>query len=139
MIPVGIPVQRGMSKADCQDLGGNFGFLGSSGALDAGPCMFTMPRARYPVSLPAGTHVLHFTYGSVADVISTLTCEADQVTYATIGGKFIGCIGNAGPSGDPAGPATVSLSQQAPAADGEPRVVIYDDGQWLHPAASLAP
>lgn len=131
MVPVGIPAARDMSKADCQDLGGNFGYSGSSGEQDGGPCMFTTPRARYPLTLPAGTHLLHFTNGSAGDVISTLTCQADQVTFATLGGKFIGCLGNAGPAGDHPGPATVSLSPQAPASDGEPRVIIYDGGAWL--------
>lgn len=139
MVPVGIPAARGMSKADCQNLGGNFGYLGTSGEHDAGPCMFTTPRARYPLTLPAGTHVLHFTLGSHADVISTVTCQADQVTFATLGGKFVGCIGNTGPAGDHPGPATVSLSPQAPTSDGEPRVTIYDNGTWLYPPTSVTP
>jgi len=132
MRPVGIPSSRGMSRANCQSLGGNFGFAGSSGEQDGGPCMFTMPSARYPLTLPVGTHVMHFTTGS-ADVTSTLTCQADQLTFATLGGIFIGCLGNALADGGYPGPATITLSPQAPALDGEPRVVIYDDGTWLYP------
>ncbi len=137
MEPAVIPYERGISRTDCRNLGGAFNPVGG---LDQGGCAYTS-RARVPLTMPEGTHVLHFTFASDADVTSSLNCKADEVTYATLGGRFMTCVNLAHPEprGDLRGAATVTLSPQAPASDGEPRVVIYSNGTWLYPATSGAP
>jgi hypothetical protein len=92
------------------------------------------------LTLPAGTHQLHFTAGFYADAITTLDCHAGELSFATLGGTFTNCgsLKNPGYS-DHGTHATVSLSPQAPASNGDLRVTIYDDGTWLYPAAPVAP
>ena len=96
-----------------------------------------------PLTLTAGTHVLRFATRSAFSrhgVESTLHCDAGQPIYATLGGELTGCV-NATTSPfiqDPGGPPTVTFSPQSPATDSDARVVIYDNGQWLHPAVAVA-
>lgn len=132
-----IPYHRGMTMNDCRSLGGSFLPVG---APDRGSCLLTS-RARYPLTLPVGTHVLHFTSGSDADVISTLECKAGEVSFATLYGKFTRCfaLGGSAPQASKVTEASVSFGERAPAGAGAPAVVINDDGQWLYALVATAP
>jgi hypothetical protein len=137
MEPSVIPYDRGSSRSDCERLGGSYI---PAGGPDRGACVLTT-RARYPLTLPAGTHVLHFDAGSDADVTSTLDCKAGQVSFATLYGKFVRCSGIEGGTAQVSKGtgASVSFTERPPAAEDEPGVVLYGNGEWLHSAAAAPP
>jgi hypothetical protein len=130
-MPAVIPPSR-TSEADCRNSGGSYEVLSGDGP---GACIFK-PSALYPLTLPVGDHVLRFTTGmSDRGVVSTPSCQADEITFATLMGKFLLCMRNE--SGrlrrEQPDDESVVLSTQPPTADRELRVIINDDGAWLYP------
>ncbi len=131
-----LSINQSDTRSSCQNVGGFFHPIWDP---ESGSCSLTL-GALVPLTLPAGTHQLHFTAGFYADATTTLDCHAGELTFATLGGTFTRCDSLKSPGhSDHGTPATVALSPQAPASDGEPRVFIYDDGTWLYPATSVAP
>ena len=130
-MPVVIPPSR-TSEAGCRNAGGSYEVL-SGGA--PGACIFN-PSALYPLTLPVGNHVLRFTTGmSDRGVVSTPGCQADEVTFATLVGKFLLCMRSEDGRlrRDQPDDESVVLGTQPPATDRELRVIINDDGAWLYP------
>ena len=130
-MPAVIPPSR-TSEADCRNSGGSYEVFANGGP---GACVFK-PSALYPLTLPVGDHVLRFTTGmSDKGVVSTPSCQAGEVTFATLMGKFLLCMRNEDGRlrRDQRDDESVVLSTQPPATDGETRVIINDDGAWLYP------
>lgn len=125
-----------LSESGCLALGGTY--LGDD-APRPGTCVVNRQNL-YPMTLPAGRHVLHFPTGlSRKGPVAELDCEAGEVSHATLGGEFMLCSLFARPvRDDRAVGATVSLSPSLPAGPGEVRVIVYDDGQWLLPPTPVA-
>jgi hypothetical protein len=129
--PAVIPPSR-TSAVDCRNAGGSYEVF-TAGA--PGACVFK-PRTLYPLTLPVGRHVLRFTSGlSDKGVVSALSCQADQLTYATLQGKFMRCmhVEDGRVHSDRQDDESVLLSTQPPVPDHELQVIINDDGTWLYP------
>jgi len=102
--------------------------------LDVSPD--TLDRALYPLTLPVGSHTLRFSTGmSDKGVVSTPSCQPDDLTFATIMGKFMLCVHNEDGRvrRDQPGEESVLLGQQPPTTDHESHVLINDNGTWLYP------
>jgi hypothetical protein len=121
---------------DCLRLGGTL--LGVD-APRPGTCVVNRQNL-YPVTLPAGRHVLHFpTDLGGKGPEAELDCRSGEVNYATLGGGFMRCgLFDRPVRDDRAVGATVSLSPDLPAASRDVRVIVNDNGRWLLPPASPA-
>lgn len=129
--PAVIPPSR-TSEVDCRNAGGSYEVLTGDGP---GACVFK-PRALYPLTLPVGGHVLRFTTGlSDRGVVSTPSCQEDELTFATLMGKFMLCMQNDGGRlrRDQPDDESVLLSAQPPSTERELHVIINDNGTWLYP------
>jgi len=130
-LPAVIPPSR-TSEADCRNAGGSYEVFTGDGP---GACVFKT-RVLYPLTLPIGSHTLRFTTGmSDKGVVSAPSCQADELTFATLMGKFMLCVHNEGGRMHRDEPAdeSVLLSQQPPTTDRELHVIINDNGTWLYP------
>ena len=126
-----IPPSR-TSDVACRDAGGSYEVFTPD---TPGACLFR-PRALYPLTLPVGNHVLRFTTAlSDRGVVSTPSCQADEITFATLAGKFVQCMHTDGRRlrSDRPDDESAVLSTQPPGTDREQRVIINDDGAWLYP------
>ena len=129
--PAVIPASR-TSDTHCRNAGGSYEVFSGD---EQGACVFK-PRALYPLDLPVGSHVLRFTTGmSDKGVVSTPNCQPDELTFATLMGKFMLCMRNDGGrlSHDEPGEEAVLLSAQPPITDRELHVIINVNGTWLYP------
>jgi hypothetical protein len=100
-------------------------------------------RYLYPVTLPAGRHVLRFTTKVRRRTGTDVEFEcpvAGDVGLATLEGAFMNCIHFERPARDArATGATVSLGADLPPASDNPRVIVNQNGRWLlFPPASPA-
>jgi len=122
-----------MSDADCRNAGSGYQPFGTPGA---GVCLYSS-RTLYPLALPAGSHRLRFSLKTKdPGVAGELACQAGETSFATLGGKFMTCTGGgAKPS---ASAETLSLGQE-PSPGPEPRVIVYDNGEWLYPQVPAPP
>jgi hypothetical protein len=130
-LPAVIPPSR-TSEADCRNAGGSYEVFTGDGP---GACLFKT-RVLYPLTLPIGSHTLRFTTGMFdKGVVSAPSCQADELTFATLMGKFMLCVHNEGGRMHRDQPAdeSVLLSQQPPTTDRELHVIINDNGTWLYP------
>jgi len=130
-LPAVIPPSR-TSDVECRNAGGSYEVFTGDGP---GGCLFK-PRALYPLTLPVGSHELRFTTGLFdRGVVSTPSCQADELTFATLMGKFMLCLHKDGRRlrRDQPDDEAVLLSAQPPTADRELHVIINDNGAWLYP------
>ncbi len=130
-LPAVIPPSR-TSEADCRNAGGSYEVMTTN---QPGACVFNS-RALYPLTLPVGSHTLRFTTGmSDKGVVSTPSCQADELTFATLMGKFMLCVRNEGGRvhRDQPDDESVLLSAEPPTTDRELHVIINDNGAWLYP------
>jgi len=130
-LPAVIPPSR-TSEADCRNAGGSYEVFTGDGP---GACVFKT-RVLYPLTLPVGSHTLRFTTGmSDKGVLSTPSCQPDELTFATLMGKFMLCLHNVDGRvrRDQPGEESVLLGQQPPTTDHQSHVLINDNGTWLYP------
>lgn len=129
--PVVIPPSR-TSDVACRSAGGRYEAFTKDGPSG---CIFKS-RTLYPLTLPVGSHVLRFTTGlSDRGLVSRPGCQADEISYATLMGKFMLCMHHdgAGPHRDQPDDEYVLLSSKPPTTDRELHVIVNDNGAWLYP------
>jgi hypothetical protein len=121
-----------LSESGCRKTGGH---VTGPGTPLPGTCVLN-PLALYPVPVPAGSHALRFLpdIGS-RGVTGDVNCAAAaQVSYATLGGRFMRCMQIEKPVSDKGAVGeTVFVSSQLPPSRAEAWVIVNDNGQWLYP------
>ena len=135
-----MPLRPPASPEACRESGGRYGIFWGQ---PPEKCLYRLRPLR-ALALAPGRHSLRFSSGLFdRGLTAELDCEAGQVTVAELGGEFLRCIKPGQSSGrsrdEPAAAGTVALRPYDPDTDGERRVIVYQDDQWLFPPGSTAP